>query len=78
MSDIRKEKIFKIIATIMRYEQSSINEATTAKDIPGWDSLKHMRLIMALEKEFGIKFKTSQIAAMQNVGEIINAVREQD
>lgn len=74
MNDVAKEKIFNIIATIMGVERSMLSEQTTAKDVIGWDSLKHMRMIMALEREFGIKFKPAQIVEMENVGVIIKAV----
>lgn len=72
MQDVIKEKVFNMIALIMKVDKTTITATTTAKDIPSWDSLKHMRLIMTLEKEFGIKFKPKQIAAMANVGAIID------
>jgi acyl carrier protein len=73
--DLIKERVFKIISAIMNADQSLLNEATTAKEVEGWDSLKHMRLIMALEREFGVKFKPAQIIGMENVGAIIDYLR---
>lgn len=74
--DVIKEKVFRIISSIMNVNQSVLSEKTTAKDVEGWDSLKHMRLIMALEREFKIKFKPAQIIGMENVGAIINDLAE--
>ena len=47
----------------------------TADDVPDWDSLQHINLIIAVEKEFGISFATSEIGGLkgadQNVGKFI-------
>ena len=54
-----------------------VKPATTADDIEDWDSLEHITLISAVEKEFGMKFKMGEISSMKNVGEMahINAAR---
>jgi acyl carrier protein len=47
-------------------------EATTsAKDIPDWDSITHVLLMVAVEKKFGVKFTASEIQSLQNVGELV-------
>ena len=42
----------------------------TAADVDGWDSLSHIDLIVALEREFKIKFTTAEISRLKNVGEL--------
>ena len=49
---------------------------TTSDDIDDWDSLEHMTLMEAVEKEFGMRFKTSEIANMKNVGETIDIIAQ--
>lgn len=51
-----------------------INETTTAQDIEEWDSLTNIELIVAIEKKFGIKFKSSDIESLRNVGDLQNLV----
>ena len=48
---------------------------TSPASVKGWDSLAHMRLVMAVEERFGIKFKASEIAKFHNVGELADMVR---
>ena len=43
-----------------------LNPSTVADDVPGWDSLMHINLIVAIEKHFKIKFAAAEIARMQN------------
>jgi acyl carrier protein len=49
----------------------NIRDDMTSKDIEEWDSLRHIDLIFALEKEFGIVFSTGEAgSALNNVGEL--------
>jgi acyl carrier protein len=43
----------------------------TARDVPEWDSLRHIRLIVSVERELGIKFTTAEIGALENVGQFV-------
>lgn len=43
----------------------------SAKDVDGWDSLTHIRLLLTIEKEFKIKFTTSEIGRLENVGDLV-------
>lgn len=49
---------------------------TTADDIEDWDSLEHITLISAVEREFRMKFKMGEISSMKNVGEMAQIVME--
>ncbi len=40
----------------------------TAEDVEDWDSLSHIRLIVAVEKEMCIKFSNAEITNIENVG----------
>ena len=47
----------------------------TADDIDEWDSLSHIRLIVSHEIEFGVKFKTTEISDLRNVGDFIDLLK---
>ena len=49
---------------------------TTADDIEDWDSLEHITLISAVEREFRMKFKMKEIPLMKNVGEMAGIIQE--
>jgi acyl carrier protein len=46
-----------------------------AKDVDGWDSLTHIRLILSVEKAFKIRFTTSEIGNLENVGDLVALIR---
>lgn len=47
----------------------------TANDVEEWDSLSHIRLIVAVEKAFNIKFSAAEIGALKNVGDIVELIK---
>ncbi|MBV8613337.1 MAG: acyl carrier protein [Acetobacteraceae bacterium] len=51
-------------------EAISLGPATTAADIPEWDSFQHINLVVAVEMRFGVKFGTLEVEALRNVGDL--------
>jgi acyl carrier protein len=43
----------------------------SAKDVDEWDSLTHIRLLLTIEKAFKIKFTTSEVGKLENVGDLV-------
>jgi acyl carrier protein len=60
-----------IMADVFDIDDTGITLDTSAKDIEGWDSLSHIRLIVAVERKFKIKFKNSEIESLQRVGDLV-------
>ena len=58
------KKLKKIFAKIIGVKETSIKSSTSPKNTKKWDSLAHMNLIMALEKQFKIKFTDDEITEM--------------
>ncbi|MEK6628249.1 MAG: acyl carrier protein [Bdellovibrionota bacterium] len=51
-----------------------LTDEMTARDVPEWDSLAHIGLIIEIEDEFGLKFTVDDISDLKNVGEMIELV----
>lgn len=49
-----------------------LSRETTAADIEEWDSLAHISLLVAIEKEFNVKLDLMEIKQLQNVGDILD------
>jgi acyl carrier protein len=45
-----------------------LEDATTADDVPGWDSLGHVNFMYTVEQEFGVQFTDEEFASFENVG----------
>ncbi|HEX9702387.1 MAG TPA: acyl carrier protein [Rhodospirillales bacterium] len=48
----------------------------TAADVREWDSLSHIRLIVAVEKALGIRFTSAEVAELKNVGQFAELINE--
>ena len=53
----------------------AIARETTADDIDDWDSLMHVTLMLAAEKLFRVRFTSSEVATLQNVGELADLLQ---
>lgn len=67
-------RLCQVFQAVFDDDELEINRQTTAKDVEGWDSLMHVTLIVNIEKAFGIKFSSSEVASLQNVGELIDLI----
>ena len=47
----------------------------TAEDVPEWDSLSHVRLIIAIQQNFGVNFSAAQASNLRNVGELVELLQ---
>jgi acyl carrier protein len=63
-----------LMEDVFDVDDLSVTPATTAEDIEEWDSLSHIRLVVAIERKFRIKFKTAEIEGLKNVGDLVNLI----
>ncbi len=48
----------------------AIEATTVADDVPGWDSLSHLKVLTAVENDFGIRFVGMEVLRLKNVGSL--------
>ena len=46
----------------------------SAPQVPGWDSFKHIEIIIATEAEFGVKFTTQELESLRAVGDLVRLI----
>mgnify|MGYP000954401135 FL=1 len=68
-------KLDEIIADQLDLDDVKLSASTVSADVDGWDSLAHVRIMIAVEQAFGVRFSTSQITSIANVGELIERIR---
>lgn len=55
-------------------EDLVLSRETTAAEVPEWDSLMHIQVIVAAEKKFGVRFAPGEIEGLKNVGEFLDLI----
>jgi acyl carrier protein len=53
----------------------TVTSTLTADDVPGWDSLSNIRLILTIEKTFQVKLSAAEIDNVENVGDLVALIR---
>ena len=71
-----KSRLTKVFRDVFDDDAIELSDNTTADDIEAWDSLEHITLISAVEKEFKMRFTMKEVSGMKNVGEMMNIIAE--
>lgn len=70
------DKIRTIIAGILDVDPSTVGPDTVIGDLPEWDSLHHLRILVALQEEFGVKYAAADLAELEDVSDLANLTEE--
>jgi acyl carrier protein len=69
------QRLSTIFGEVFDEDDIQMTPELSAKDVDGWDSLTHIRLILTVEKAFGIKFSTSEIGKLENVSGLVALIK---
>ncbi len=72
------KRLEKVIREVFPIEEDTIDESWTSDDIPDWDSVGHLNLIMELEKEFEIKVEIEEMFEVEKLGDIIPILQKKN
>ena len=61
----------RILRDLLLDESIVLSMETRREDVPNWDSFNYINFIVAVEMEFGVKFKVADIESFENVGAIV-------
>jgi acyl carrier protein len=67
-------KLTDIFRTMFNNPKLNLSRELTAKDVPGWDSFNHVNLMIAVEEEFGLRFSSTEVSNLKNVGELMGLI----
>ena len=59
-----------VILKVLNLDDFDIKEETLADEIPRWDSLNHINIILAVEKKFNIRFERVEVLGLNNIGDL--------
>lgn len=64
---MRMESVF---SDVLNVKNLRLADSMSSHDIPGWDSLAHVKLITALEDEFGVRFTLDETIDLASVADL--------
>lgn len=64
-----------IFRDVLDDDELVLKRELTAKDVDGWDSLTHIRLLVTIERKFNIKFTLPEVRELKNIGELTDLIQ---
>ena len=74
---ISEERLRQTIGAVLELDPACVGSGTSTDTVPSWDSLKHMRLIIALEEAFDVTIPDDEVITMTSYPIIKLVVEEQ-
>src|SRR5579859_2068140 len=68
------EQVRLVMEDVFDLDNLAIGPGTNAEDIEEWDSLTHIRLIVAIERRMKVKFKNAELDGLMNVGDLVKLI----
>lgn len=65
------EKVKAAFVSAFAVDPATFTIETMPEDVNGWDSLGHLRLVTALQEQFGVEFEVNEVMDMDSVQKIV-------
>jgi acyl carrier protein len=63
-----------ILRDLIGDDSVQLTMTTLREDVPGWDSFTYVNFIVAVEAEYGIRFRIAEVESFPDVGAIVRAI----
>ena len=67
-------EINSLVREVFLRDDITLTMESTAADVDGWDSFRHIEIMLAVEIRFSIRFSSSELDAMQTVDDLVRAI----
>jgi acyl carrier protein len=66
--------VTEIFRAVFNDPNLELTPRSTADEVPGWDSMTHISLVVEAECRYGILFEAEEIEALYSVGDLVRAI----
>jgi acyl carrier protein len=71
-----QQRLTSVFRDVFNDDTLSLRPDLTASEVENWDSLNHIDMITAVEREFKIRFTTGDVSSMKNVGDLMALIQK--
>jgi acyl carrier protein len=68
-------RLAEVFQEVFDEDTIKVTPELSAKDVDGWDSITHIRLMLTVEKSFKIKFSAPEIGKLENVSDLVTLIK---
>jgi acyl carrier protein len=66
--------LMRILRDLLSDDSILLTMETKRDEVPNWDSFAYVTFIVAVESEFGVKFRVAEVESFENVGAIVRRI----
>ncbi len=70
------ERLSELLGEVLADDEVSLRPETTAKDVPGWDSLANVRFILAVQQAFKVRLAAGEVGRLKCVGDLASIIEQ--
>jgi len=71
-----EDRIQKVLKSVFLSHNGGFPDEAGPAEVPEWDSMNHLNLIMALNSEFGVEIGFEEMLEIQKIGDIKKVLRK--
>ena len=70
------DKLTPIFREVFFDDELVLSPDLSAERVAAWDSVGHVRLLVEIERKFSVRFRTTEISGLKNVGQLADLIRK--
>lgn len=74
LSDADLARLTDVFRSVFDDGNLLLHRGLRASDVPDWDSLMHVRLMLEIEQAFSIRFTALEIGKLESVGDLMDLI----
>lgn len=63
----RRRRIVSVVSTVFKLPAEEVERGVSPDQVAGWDSERHVQLVVALEDEFGVMFAAEEVPELTSL-----------
>ncbi len=72
------DSLLQLFSDVLEVSFDKLNDETSPKNTPQWDSLTAMHLVAAIEAQFNVYFNSKEIETLDSIGRIRKALKDKN
>jgi len=69
------DRLGPIFRTVFGRDDIRLSPELSSRDVVGWDSFRHVEIILEIEARFGIRFKSRDMDEIRQLGDLVALIR---
>ncbi|AAK81245.1 acyl carrier protein [Clostridium acetobutylicum] len=73
-----EQRLIKVVSRTLKEKKERLSLTSSRKSLPKWDSLCHLQIILAVEKEFNINIPMKEVFSIDKIKDFIKFIRSDE